>query len=177
MMYTSMHAFEANALTAPIPILFPTVGGCLYSGDFVVRKAAVIYPQFCQFTFEVGQIVEKLSDTDVTINFFATGETAIGTYPPLLPDSLLPYTATKTNMYKKCNLTCLGAFTPVSWSLGSHRKKLPNSPHQKVCENHHFSICFIVDPFIFFIGKYSTGTEGKHGLQKLSVFPHDGHIF
>jgi hypothetical protein len=31
MMYTSMHAFEANAFTSPITIFFPTVGGfCHY---------------------------------------------------------------------------------------------------------------------------------------------------
>jgi hypothetical protein len=61
MMHTSMRAFKANSFTAPIPIFFPTVGYCLYNGDFVVRKAAVIDPQFCQFTFEVGQIVDKVS--------------------------------------------------------------------------------------------------------------------
>jgi hypothetical protein len=97
-----MHAFEANAFTSPIPIFFPTVGGCLYSGDFVVRKVAAIDPQFCQFTFEVGQIVEKLSETDVTINYFATGKTTIRTYLPLLPESLIPYAAIKTNVYQKC---------------------------------------------------------------------------
>jgi hypothetical protein len=101
MMYTSMHAFEANALTAPIPIFFPTVGGCLYSGESVVRKVAVIDPQICQFTFEVGQIVEKLSETDFTINYFATGKTTLRTCL-LLPESILMYTAIKTNMYQKC---------------------------------------------------------------------------
>jgi hypothetical protein len=97
-----MHAFEANASTAPIIILYQTVGGCLYSGDFVVRKVAVINPQFCQFTFEVGKIVEKLSEKDVTINCFTTGETTLRTYLPLLPESLLLHTTIKTNVYRQC---------------------------------------------------------------------------
>jgi hypothetical protein len=97
-----MHALEANAFTSPIPIFFPKVGGCLYIGDLVVRKVAVIDPQFCPFTFEVGQIVDKLSETDVTINYFSTGKTTIRTYLPMLPESLLTYTAIKTNVYQKC---------------------------------------------------------------------------
>jgi hypothetical protein len=101
-MYTSMHAFEENAFTAPIPIFFQTVGVSLYIGDFVVSKVAIIDPQFCQFTFEVWQIVEKLSERDVTINYFATGEMILRTYDPLLPESLLLYTSIKTNMYQKC---------------------------------------------------------------------------
>jgi hypothetical protein len=68
----------------------------------VVRKVAIIDPQFCQFIFEAGQIVEKLSETDVTINYFATGETTLRTYLPLLPDILPLYTTIKTNVYQKC---------------------------------------------------------------------------
>jgi hypothetical protein len=101
-----MHAFEANAFTAPIPIFFPTVGCCLYSGNFVVRKVAVINPQFCQFTFEAGQIVEKLSETDITINYFATGETTLRTYLPLLSESLLLYTIWPILCMQKTRTRC-----------------------------------------------------------------------
>jgi hypothetical protein len=97
-----MHAFEANAFTTPIPIFFPTVSGYLYSGDLVVRNAATIDRQFSQLTFEVGQIVEKISETDVTINYFTTGETTIRIYLPLIPESLLSYTAIKKNLHQKC---------------------------------------------------------------------------
>jgi hypothetical protein len=91
----------------------------LYSGDFVVRKVAAIDPQFCQFTFEVGQIVEKLSETDVTINYFATGKTTIRTYLPLLPENLLPYTAIKTNVYQKCKTS---GFRSLAYIVHAEKK-------------------------------------------------------
>jgi hypothetical protein len=79
-MYTSLYDFEASTLRAPVPIFIPSVGGTVYYGDMAVRQRAATNKVFSKFEFVVGQIVEKVCETDIIVNCFATREVDINTY-------------------------------------------------------------------------------------------------
>jgi hypothetical protein len=78
-------------------------GGTVFLGDFVIRRNFAVDKRFPHFQFKVGQIVDKMSETDITVNYFATEEQCIHAHLPGTPDLLIPFTALKTDIYEKCN--------------------------------------------------------------------------
>jgi hypothetical protein len=78
------------------------VGGVVYYGDMFVRQRAVTNKVFSQFEFVVGQMVEKVSDTEVIVNYFVTGEVAIKTCLPETDEIIVPCASLRTNIYQKC---------------------------------------------------------------------------
>jgi hypothetical protein len=65
-------------------------------------RTVAIDERFPQFQFKVGQIVDKISETDITVNYFATEEQCIRAHLPGTPELLIPYTVLKTDIYEKC---------------------------------------------------------------------------
>jgi hypothetical protein len=58
---------------------------------------------FPHLQFKVGKIVDKMSETDITVNYFATEEQCIRAHLPGTPELPIPFTALKTDIYEKCN--------------------------------------------------------------------------
>jgi hypothetical protein len=46
--------------------------------------------------------VDKMSETDITVNYFATEEQCIRVHLPGTPELLIPFTALKTDICEKC---------------------------------------------------------------------------
>lgn len=102
-MYTSINVLEVVGFRPPVPIFLPFVGGTVFFGDFVIRRNVAVDERFPHFQFKVGQIVDKMSETDITVNYFATEEQCIHAHLPGTPELLIPFTALKTDIYEKCN--------------------------------------------------------------------------
>jgi hypothetical protein len=102
-MYTSINVLEVAGFRPPVPIFLPLVGGTVFLGDFIITRAVAVDERFPQFQFKVGQIVDKISETDITVNYFATEEQCIRAHLPVMPELLIPFTALKTDIYEKCN--------------------------------------------------------------------------
>jgi hypothetical protein len=71
-MYTSINVLEVAGFRPPVPIFFPLVGGTVFWGDLVIRINVTVDERFPHFQFKVGQIVDKISETDITVHYFAT---------------------------------------------------------------------------------------------------------
>jgi hypothetical protein len=56
-----------------VPVFILSAGGTVYYGDMVVRQRAATNRVFSQLKFVVGQIVRKVSETEVIVNYFAIG--------------------------------------------------------------------------------------------------------
>jgi hypothetical protein len=101
-MYTSINFLEVAGFRPPVPIFLPLVGGTVFLGDFIIRITADVDERFPHFQFKVRQIVDKMSETDITVNYFATEEQCIRAQLPGTPELLIPFTALKTDIHEKC---------------------------------------------------------------------------
>jgi hypothetical protein len=101
-MCTSINALEVAGFRPQVPIFLPLVGGTAFLGDFVIRRTVAVDERFPHFQFKVGQIVDKRSETEITVTYFATEEHCIHLHLPGMPELLMPFTALKTNIYEKC---------------------------------------------------------------------------
>jgi hypothetical protein len=101
-MYTSINALEVTGFHPPVPICLPLVGGTVFFGDFIIRRTVAVDERFPHFQFKVGQIVDKISETDITVNYLATEEQCIHARLPGTPELSIPFTALKTDIYEKC---------------------------------------------------------------------------
>jgi hypothetical protein len=101
-MYTSINVLEVAGFRPPVPIFLPLVGGTVFLGDFVIRRTVTVDERFLHFQFKVGQIVDKMSETDMTVNYVATEEQCIRAHLPGTPELLIPFTALKIDIYEKC---------------------------------------------------------------------------
>jgi hypothetical protein len=102
-MYTSINVLEVAGFRPPFPVFLPLVGGTVFFGYFVIRRNVAVDERFPHFQFKVGHIVDKMSETDLTVNYFATDEQCIHAHLPGTPELLIPFTALKTYIYEKCN--------------------------------------------------------------------------
>jgi hypothetical protein len=71
-MYNSINALEVAGFHPPVPIFLPLVGGTVFFGDFVVSRTVTVDERLPHFQFKVVQIVDKRSETDIELNYFAT---------------------------------------------------------------------------------------------------------
>jgi hypothetical protein len=101
-MYTSINVLEVAGFHPPVPISLPLVGGTVFLGGVVIRRPVSVDKRFPRFQFKVVQIVEKMSETDSTVNYFATEEQCILAHLPGTPELLIPFAALKTDIYEKC---------------------------------------------------------------------------
>jgi hypothetical protein len=96
--YTYINVLEVAGLCPPVPIFLPLVGGTVFFGDFIIRRTVAVDERFPHFQFKVGQIVDKMSETDIIVNYFATEEQCIRAHLPGTPELLIPFTALKTDI-------------------------------------------------------------------------------
>jgi hypothetical protein len=73
-MCTSINVLEVAGFRPPVPICFPFVRGTVFFVDFVIRRTVAVDERFLNFQFKVGKIVDKISETDITVNYVATEE-------------------------------------------------------------------------------------------------------
>jgi hypothetical protein len=100
-MYTSINALEVAGLCPPVPICLPLVGGTAFLVILSSGELSLLM-RFPHFQFKVGQIVNKRSETDITVNYFATEEQCMLVHLPGMPELLVPFTSLKTDIYEKC---------------------------------------------------------------------------
>jgi hypothetical protein len=100
--YTSINALEVAGFRPPVPIFLPLVGGTVFLGDFIIRRTVTIDERFPYFQFKVGQIVDKMSEKDIIVNYLATEEQCIRAHLPGTSELLILFTALKTDIYEKC---------------------------------------------------------------------------
>jgi hypothetical protein len=101
-MYTSINNLEVTGFHPPVPTFLPLVGGTALLGYFIIMRTVAVDERFLNFQFKVGQIVDKRSETDITVNYFATEEQCIHAHLPGTPEFLVPFTALKTNIFENC---------------------------------------------------------------------------
>jgi hypothetical protein len=101
-MYASINVLEVTVVRPPVPIFLPLVGGTVFLGDFVIRRTVAVDERLPHFQFKVVQLVDKISETYITVNYFATEEQCIRAHLPGTPELLIPFTALKTDIYEKC---------------------------------------------------------------------------
>jgi hypothetical protein len=85
-MYTSINILEVAGFHPPVPIFLPLVGETVFWGDFITKRTVAVDERFPYFQFKVGQIVDKMSETDITVNCFATEEQCIRAHLPGTPE-------------------------------------------------------------------------------------------
>jgi hypothetical protein len=101
-MYTSINTLEVPGFRPPVPIFPPLVGGTVFLGDFIIRRTVAVDERFLHFQFKVGQIVKKMSERDITVNYVATEKICIRAHLPGTPELMVPFIALKTDIYEKC---------------------------------------------------------------------------
>jgi hypothetical protein len=73
-MYLSHLAFEVTALSNPKPTREPGVGGTLYVGYCFIVKKPVTDAKMTPIPFEVGQITDVTTITELKVKWFMTGD-------------------------------------------------------------------------------------------------------
>jgi hypothetical protein len=101
-MYTSINVLEVAGFCPPVPIFLPLVGGTVFLGDFIIRITVSVDERLPYFQFKVGQLVDKMEETDIAVNYFATEEQCIRAHLPQMPELLIPFTSLKIDIYEKC---------------------------------------------------------------------------
>jgi hypothetical protein len=101
-MYLSHSAFEVTALSDPKPAWVPGVGGTLYVGDCFIVKKPVTDAAMTPIPFNVGQITDVTTSTELKVNWFMTGD-SIRDYTggENHDEEDMCYVAVKTNIYQQ----------------------------------------------------------------------------